>query len=182
MQGGPPSPPSSNSLQKCLIDVTCWRKSLMANRIITVMFLHLCVILFIRGVSARHPRADGHCSGRYASRWNAFLLYYVLLKADWYSFLPSTCIITLCQWGKYGQVLPYNLQKEIILANHVFILIEFFHRLGQEYVGPRLYNLRRTSSWRRGRFTSDKFSSRWASICISSPGKMGRIPSRGRRR
>ena len=56
------------------------------------MFLHLSVILFTGGVVCLCPPprgADGYCSGRYASYWNAFLFVAILedtlaLSKSWF--------------------------------------------------------------------------------------------------
>ena len=90
-----------------------------------VMFLHLSVILFTRGVSNRHlpgqtppwadtglplladtglplladtpPQGDDHCSGRYASYWNAFLLIMCTHLATHTTLLLSLeCLHCIC--------------------------------------------------------------------------------------
>ena len=74
-----------------LVTESCYRPQHSCGK---VMFLHLSVMLSTgEGVYtpiqtpdlSRHPPADGHCSRRYASYWNAFLFKlcsYVLCFAD----------------------------------------------------------------------------------------------------
>ena len=62
------------------------------------MFLHVSVILSTAGWClaetplGRHPHSDGHCSGRYASYWNAFLLMSII-ASGWGHFSTS--------WGSH---------------------------------------------------------------------------------
>ena len=63
-----------------------------------VMFLHLSVILFTGGLADTTGQippplpGDGHCSGKYASYWNAFLLCVFLgqTKTGW---SPPSCVL-----------------------------------------------------------------------------------------
>ena len=50
---------------------SCYRPQCSCGK---VMFLHVSVILPTDPPPAQTPLSDGHCSGRYASYWNAFLL------------------------------------------------------------------------------------------------------------
>ena len=73
-----------------------------------VMFLHLSVILFTGGPP---PPADGHCSGRYASFWNAFLSFQIVLlcrdrRKDRYL---QRCICLLYSDMLSGRMLRRNL-------------------------------------------------------------------------
>ena len=76
-----------------------------------VMFLHLSVShsvhkgagsasvhAGIHTLLGRHPPADGHCSGRYASYWNAFLFIYLLTSLSFY-LLISWFIYLFAYWS-----------------------------------------------------------------------------------
>ena len=87
------------------------------------MFLHLSVILFTGGRCTsplgRHPPGqtsplgihppwvdpprDGHCSGRYASYWNAFLFSLVLMYLNSFSSKRNSIMLDI-----YPVVIPEN--------------------------------------------------------------------------
>ena len=68
-----------------------------------VMFLHLSVILSTGGCLPQcmlgyTPPADGYCSGRYASYWNAFLCISNVIAAPMRNLREGYVLSSVCPW------------------------------------------------------------------------------------